>query len=216
MGLPTGASPTPSSLVAAPSCVVRPEQTEGPYFVDEILNRSDIRSDPSGGAVREGTPLQLAIRVAQISGAGCVPVVGATVDVWHCDAMGQYSDVSDRQFSTVGQKFLRGYQITGENGMVQFTTLYPGWHLGRTVHIHFKVRSAAGGGPGYEFTSQLYFDDELTDEVFTRPPYAGRGPRGVRNEGDRIFTNGGDQLLLQLTPDEGGYTGVFEIGVQTG
>jgi protocatechuate 3,4-dioxygenase beta subunit len=81
--------PTNSNL----PCVVSPEQTEGPYFVDEMLNRSDIRSDPSNGTVKDGVPLQLTLNVSQISGDTCIPVAGATMDIWHCDALGIYSDV---------------------------------------------------------------------------------------------------------------------------
>src|SRR2546425_895032 len=65
------------SVSAMPPCIVRPEQTEGPYFVDERLNRSDIRSDPSDGSVKEGVPLQLALRVHEIRGKGCLPRAGA-------------------------------------------------------------------------------------------------------------------------------------------
>ncbi len=87
--------------------------------------------------------------------------MGAIVDIWHCDAAGVYSDATDPGFNTVGKKFLRGYQVTDANGGVQFTTIYPGWYRGRTVHIHFKVRAKAKSGQSYEFTSQLYFDDAI-------------------------------------------------------
>jgi protocatechuate 3,4-dioxygenase beta subunit len=112
-----------------PACVVRPAQTEGPYFVDEKLNRSDIRSDPSNGKVSDGALLDLMIRVSKVSGASCVPLAGAVVDVWQCDAHGVYSDVKDigGQFNTVGQKFLRGHQLTGKEGEARFKTVYPGW-----------------------------------------------------------------------------------------
>src|SRR5712692_9688370 len=137
-----------------PVCVVRPEQTEGPYFVDEQLNRSDIRTDPTTGAASAGTPLEITIRV--FNGA-CAPLAGAHVDIWHCDAAGKYSDESAN--STVGQKFLRGYQVTDENGAVKFTTIYPGWYMGRAVHIHFKIRTYDGTSQTSTFTSQFFFDD---------------------------------------------------------
>ena len=207
-GTPT-ASPTPSTL----ACVVRPQQTEGPYFVDELLDRSDIRSDPSDGSVREGVLLQLAFRIARVDGNACTALAGATVDVWHCDALGIYSDVSDTMFNTVGQMFLRGYQVTDANGDVQFTTVYPGWYLGRTVHIHFKIRAVVAG-QSYEFTSQLYFDDALTDLVHTQDPYASKGERTTRNDDDGIFQGGGDQLLLAPTAAGQGYAATFDIGLQ--
>lgn len=114
---------------AVPACVVRPEQTEGPYYVDERLERSDIRVEPTDGSVKAGVPLALTFRISQI-GESCAPLAGATVDVWHCDAQGDYSDVTDRTegFDTVGQTWLRGYQVTDENGEVTFKTIYPGWY----------------------------------------------------------------------------------------
>src|ERR687886_2979866 len=128
-------APTRTALATAPSCVVRPQQTEGPYFVDEKLNRSDIRTDPSNGLVKEGVPLDLAFNVSKVSDTSCAPLAGALVHVWHCDALGVYSDVRDPGFDTRGQKFLRGYQVTDENGTARFTVIYPGWYQGRTVHI---------------------------------------------------------------------------------
>ena len=69
-----------------------PGQTEGPFFVDERLSRSDIRIDPSDGSVQEGFPLELAIRVTRIHRTKLTPFRGALVDVWHCNALGRYSD----------------------------------------------------------------------------------------------------------------------------
>src|SRR5437773_1702569 len=138
-GLPDsiGGENLQSTAVAAaiPSCVVRPEQTEGPYFVDERLNRSDIRSEPSTGVLKAGVPLRLVFHVSQISTNACMPLKGAYIDVWHCDALGVYSDVQGGRGSagTSGTKFLRGYQVTDSNGMAEFMTIYPGWYQGRTV-----------------------------------------------------------------------------------
>src|ERR687885_587478 len=172
---PTSASTTETTTgtvaQTAPSCVVRPQQMEGPYFVDEKLNRSDIRTDPS--------------------------------------------DVRDPGFDTRGQKFLRGYQVTNENGTARFTTIYPGWYQGRTVHIHFKIRTDPASEQGHEFTSQLYFDDSITDRVHTQAPYASKGQRTLKNDGDGIFRDGGDELMLPLTEDgQGVYAGTFDIGLQ--
>src|SRR5512146_2131919 len=82
------------------SCVVTPKQTEGPYFVDERLNRADIRSDPGSGAVKEGVPLRLQLVAHAIAGGACAPLAGAIIDIWHCDARGVYSDVDDPHFNT--------------------------------------------------------------------------------------------------------------------
>ena len=195
-------------------CVARPEMTAGPYFVDGALERSDVRSDPTTGEVSEGTPLELAFRVSRIAEDACVPLAGAVVDVWQCDALGVYSDVAGPSFDTRGRKFLRGWQATDAEGLARFTTVYPGWYQGRAVHVHFKVRSAPDAEPGFEFTSQLFFDDALTDRVHAGEPYRARGPRNRRNEEDGIFRRGGRELVLALEPSGSGYAGTFEIGLQ--
>lgn len=197
-----------------PSCIVRPQQTEGPYFVDEKLNRSDIRSDPSDNSIKQGVPLRLVIQVSRIASSSCAPLRGAIVDIWHCDAMGVYSDAIDRSFNTVGKKFLRGYQVTDANGSVEFITIYPGWYPGRTVHIHFKIRTNSAAPQSYEFTSQLYFDDALTDRIHAQSPYAAKGQSRMKNDQDGIFQDGGDQLMLDLAKEAKGYVGRFNIGLQ--
>jgi protocatechuate 3,4-dioxygenase beta subunit len=206
--------PLTAKIVAIPACIVKPRQTEGPYFVDEKLNRSDIRSDPTDNLVTQGVPLRLMFQIYQISNHACAPLQDAMIDVWHCDAVGVYSDVNDRRFNTVGKKFLRGYQVTNANGTAEFMTIYPGWYPGRTVHIHFKIRTNTGAQQGSEFTSQLYFDDAITDRVHAQIPYVARGQRIQKNNQDGIFQSGGDQLLLQLTNTAEGYVGRFDIGLK--
>src|ERR671912_2957113 len=181
---------------ASTTCVVRPEQTEGPYYVDTGLDRSDIREE------REGVPLDLTFNVSRVDegdASACGPLAGAVVDVWHCDAAGEYSGVEDNaagDFDTRGETFLRGYQLTDENGTARFAMIYPRWYQGRAVHIHFTIRDSPESEQGYEFTSQLYFDDALTDQVFTEGPYAEKGERDLRNSEDGIYHGGGDELLL--------------------
>jgi protocatechuate 3,4-dioxygenase beta subunit len=215
----TGSSPagaSASGVAAVPSCIVRPALTEGPYFVDEKLQRADIRSDPTTGAVKEGLPLALTFAVSKITAGSCTPFQDALVDVWHCDALGVYSDVQDPSFNTAGQKWLRGYLVADANGTAAFTTIYPGWYQGRAVHIHFKIRTDAGASSGLEFTSQLFFDDTVSDRVYARAPYSQkRGQRSVRNPNDSIFGQSGGNLTLQVTGDaQNGYAANFPIGVQ--
>ncbi len=207
----------PGRVQALPSCIVRPRQTAGPYFVDGQLERSDIRSDPTDGSVCDGATLRLAFHVSRISSSGCAPLPGAQVHLWQCDAVGVYSGVQDidGRFDTVGRKFLRGFQHTDSQGIARFTTIYPGWYEGRTVHIHFTIRTHPSSEQGHEFTSQLYFDDSLTDGVMDGEPYASRGrDRAVRNLQDNIFRAGGDQLLLEVEEDDAGYFARFDIGLQ--
>jgi protocatechuate 3,4-dioxygenase beta subunit len=128
------------------------------------------------------------------------------VDVWHCDAAGVYSDVSDPHFNTVGQQFLRGSQVTDEAGTATFTTIYPGWYAGRAVHIHFKVHPDATS----VFTSQLFFDDALSDRVFAQAPYAAKGRRDTLNRTDGIYQA---TLLLDVAETADGYAATFPLGV---
>jgi protocatechuate 3,4-dioxygenase beta subunit len=156
------------------ACVLTPSKTEGPYFVDERLNRSDIRVDTSDGSVEAGVPLRLTINVYDVAN-DCAPVQGAAVDIWHANARGVYSDVS--QNGTVGQKWLRGYQNTDANGSVQFLTVYPGWYSGRAIHVHFKIRLYDGSSETYEFTSQIFFDESVNSAVMQQSAYSGRARR---------------------------------------
>ncbi|MBA3945448.1 MAG: intradiol ring-cleavage dioxygenase [Herpetosiphonaceae bacterium] len=197
---------------ALPACVVRPAVTEGPYYVDEELKRSDIRSDPGTGAVKDGVLLALTFNVSKVSGSGCVPYPGAIVDIWHCDASGVYSDVTDRSFNTKGQKFLRGLQVTDGKGLATFTTIYPGWYAGRAIHIHFKIRSQSSSNQSAVFTSQLFFDDAFSDQVLTLAPYASKGRRDTLNSNDGIYK---EQLLLTPKKTNKGYAATFDIGIQT-
>lgn len=203
-----------------------PQQTEGPYFVDEMLNRSDIRSDSSDGSVQDGIPLRLIIHIYDFGRNGsCTPLKGAHVDIWHANSQGLYSDI--QQAGTEGKKYLRGFQVTDDNGTVQFTTIYPGWYEGRTVHIHIKVRTLEGPEKSFDWTSQLYLNDSITDEVHTQDPYSRHGIPDTRNSQDGIYTgpsldglvqaNSGTRLMLNLNKDkQGSYLGIFNVLLDSG
>jgi protocatechuate 3,4-dioxygenase beta subunit len=208
---------SPSGEGAQPSCILRPEQTEGPYFLDGRLNRSDVRSNPADGAVVPGAPLRLAFRVGRVNGTSCAPLAGAAVDLWQCDSVGVYSGFRDigGHFDTTGQQFLRGFQITGTDGTCQFLTIYPGWYPGRSVHIHFKIRATAGGRT-FSLTSQLYFPETLTEQVFARAPYTNHAGRRTQNVDDGIFQQGGSDLMLAPVSDGEGYAAIFDVGLQLG
>jgi protocatechuate 3,4-dioxygenase beta subunit len=213
-GLERVVAATPGAAPWMPACIVTPAQTEGPYFVDEKLNRIDIRPDPASGKVSEGAPLDLEMRVFRVANGACEPMAGAMVDIWQCDAMGVYSDVRDMNgfFNTSGQKFLRGFQTTDASGVARFTTVYPGWYQGRSVHIHFKVRSASGDR-NLEFTSQVYFDDAFTDKVYVRAPYSTKTGTRTTNDRDGIYRQGGRQLTMAVAERGPGYHGAFDIGM---
>lgn len=200
---------------AFPSCIVKPELTEGPYFVDGQLERVDIRVEPSDNTVREGKQVRILYVVSSVTATACIPLEGVQVDLWHCDALGDYSSVEDPGTgSTLADKsWLRGYQITDKEGKAEFITIYPGWYSGRAVHMHFKLRTEPDAENGYEFTSQFFFPEELTDVVHAEAPYKSNGTRDTLNSTDNIYQGGGDQLVLDLVEDGDGYTVTFTIGL---
>jgi protocatechuate 3,4-dioxygenase beta subunit len=200
-----------------------PQQIEGPYFVDGMPNRSDIRSDTSDGSVQDGIPLRLILHVYDVDDNGsCTPLSDAKVDIWHANSQGVYSGVQDA--GTGQNDYLRGYQMTDHNGTVQFTTIYPGWYEGRAIHIHVKVRSIEGSNETLEWTSQFYLNNPVNELVHTKPPYSNHGPVDLTNEEDFIYmgpstdglikTNRGQHLMLKLDGNEQqGYTETFNIGL---
>jgi protocatechuate 3,4-dioxygenase beta subunit len=169
------ASPDEQAAVAetqTPSCVLVPEVTEGPYFVDGKLKRSDIRANSSGGGARVGIPLALTIRIVEVgSGGRCSPYEGPAVDIWHCDAEGLYSGVDS------DTDFLRGYQLTDANGAVTFRTIFPGWYRGRAIHIHLKVRTTTARPRHTSTRLTLLLGDDDRAGLRRRPILRQRHPR---------------------------------------
>jgi len=205
--LQTEGTPTPTANGSAPpaaatpgSCTLYPEQTEGPYYVDADLVRSDLREG------KPGTPLTLDLQV--LSANGCAPLANAAVDIWHCDAGGVYSGYQGQLggLDTRGAVFLRGTQLTGPDGRVQFQTVYPGWYPGRTTHIHFKVHLTGNR----EATSQLYFSEALNREVYATTPYATHGQKDTSNTAD-AFARGAP--LLAVTRTGQSYAAIMTITV---
>ncbi|MDZ4767196.1 MAG: hypothetical protein SGI73_21855 [Chloroflexota bacterium] len=218
VGAQTTVTPMPTltgTATAVPSCVVRPALNEGPYFVDEMLNRSDIRVEPSDDSIKAGVVLKLNYTVSDVTGGVCSPLEGVQVDVWHCDALGVYSGVQDRRFDTRALTFLRGYQLTDANGAAAFTTIVPDWYSGRAVHIHFKIRTDPAAAAGYEFTSQLFFDPDQVTAIYADEAYAGKGATpDTPNDADGIFQGSDGLLTLELVEDEdGSYSANFSIGL---
>jgi protocatechuate 3,4-dioxygenase beta subunit len=180
------------------ACVLAPEQTEGPYYVDDAAVRRNVTEG------RPGVPLTLRLTVVNV--ANCKPVKGAAVEIWHCDAGGVYSATG----AEADERFLRGVQRTDARGVALFRTLYPGWYPGRTVHIHTMVHL----GGNVVHTGQLYFPDAVTDAVYRRSPYRQRPSRTTRNAADSIYRNGGRRSTLKLAKSGSAYVGSITMGVQ--
>ena len=183
----------------AVSCVLTPEQTEGPYYIaNEALRRNITEGRP-------GTPLLL--RAFVVDASTCRPIKSAAVDIWHADAGGVYSGFGS---GAASRTFMRGIQRTNAKGLALFRTVYPGWYQGRTVHIHVKVHL----GGNIVHTGQLYFPDTLTDAVYRKQPYSARPNRDVRNAADAIFRNGGSKSLLSVKKNSAGvYVATIMMGV---
>ena len=190
---------TRESDAASVSCVLTPEQTDGPYYIaGEKLRRNITDGHP-------GAPLQL--RTFVVDATTCRPLENAAVDIWHADAAGLYSGFGSGSSS---RTFMRGIQRTNAKGLAQFRTVYPGWYQGRTVHIHVKVH--VGGNVVH--TGQLYFADSLTDAVYRRAPYASRPNRTTRNADDMIFGDGGKRSMLRVKRSNGIYVATITMGVR--
>lgn len=209
------ATTTASDTVA---CVLSPTMTEGPYWIDEHLNRSDITTNTTRSSILQGVPFLLTLNIFKSTATTCNVAQGVQIDIWHADAIGEYSDVSGNgQTSTVGQSFLRGYQVTDASGTVQFKTIYPGWYQGRTPHVHVRARLFdAAGNTTYNFTTQIFFDEAVTDAVYAKAPYNSRGERDTRNATDMHYNSAADSanMVLTLTAEPtGGYSSSLNIGL---
>jgi protocatechuate 3,4-dioxygenase beta subunit len=186
-----GAGSKTSGFDDAAHCTRTAEETEGPFYFEVDRVRSDIREG------RDGATLRLGVRVRDAA-AGCDPIQNAVVDVWHCDATGSYSEP--------GETFLRGLQVTNKDGIVEFTTVYPGWYPGRTVHIHAKVHL----DKQTVLTTQFYFDDSFTDHVFALEPYASDHGRDSFNATDGLYEK---DLELTLSNERDAYLGLITLDV---
>jgi protocatechuate 3,4-dioxygenase beta subunit len=185
------------------NCTLTPETDEGPYWVDERLNRADIV------AGQPGVPLTVDISVCEMN-ASLLAYEGAVVDIWHANAMGLYSDEPNQPGGdTSGETFLRGYQVTDASGVVEFQTIYPGWYEGRTIHIHVRGRTFAKEEATFSFTAQIFFDEATNEAVLAASPYDQRLGRDTTNAGDDIFL---PDLISKVEGDPTeGYRAAFGI-----
>lgn len=222
VGPTTTAAPAATGTITADmfknaaACSVTPEQTQGPYYIDVDKVRGDIRED------RQGTRLRLAARVMDAD--GCTPVKDAVFEVWHCDAAGLYSGFEQASRGQRGgpglpgrgpaggsagtdpSRYLRGAQVTNAEGIAVITTIFPGWYQGRTVHVHAKVQLSNSKA----LTTQLYFDDKLSEEVYAASPYAEHRGRTTFNRDDNIFRS---ETVMTVSKEPGGYLGLINLGL---
>lgn len=187
---------------AATTCLLTPEVTEGPYWVETTLTRRNITEGKAG--------LPLVIRFTVLNARTCKPIGNADVEIWHCDALGNYSAVNGAT-----TRFLRGHQKSNAAGKAEFLTIFPGWYRGRTPHIHMKV--SVGGNTIH--TGQIFFSEKITAAVYKQAPYASHGQYDTSHARDNIYHQaGGSTAELKLAKRTGGlkgHVGTIAIGVVT-
>ena len=195
-----------AGLIAPNACILQTETTEGPYYIDPELIRTDITEG------KAGVPLRMKLQVVDTA---CQPIEGARVDIWHCDAAGNYSGYanqgSDQTTDTKGETFLRGTQGTDAQGVATFDTIYPGWYRGRTTHIHYKVFL----DESTLLTSQIFFPDALSEYLFQSvAPYNDRsGTRDTVNSNDWIAQEAGDGAFAFVQEQKERYVAALVVGV---
>jgi protocatechuate 3,4-dioxygenase beta subunit len=198
------------------TCVLTPEVTEGPYWIDNKLTRHDVR------AGRPGLPLVLDFTI--VNAKTCKPIKGADVEIWHADASGNYSGFDGGGGGGFGgsgpqtkTRYLRGHQRSDALGKASFLTIFPGWYRGRTPHIHMKVH--VGGADRVVHTGQVFFNEAIQSSVYRSGAYASRGQADTSHAEDSIYAQaGGSRAVVKVSRRPGGargYVGRIVIGVAT-
>jgi protocatechuate 3,4-dioxygenase beta subunit len=193
-----------SARAASPRLPLTARATEGPYYLPQRIDRMDI----SDGL--PGVPLELQLRVMNPAAQRLSAV---RVDVWHCDAQGNYSGFDDRRDAGGRtRRYLRGTQHTDVEGDVRFHTVWPGWYPGRTTHIHFKVIA----GERALLTSQLYLPDALNEQVYgTASAYLQSRRRDTLNSNDRIALAGGGSQMAAVSQSIAGSIARLDVVVSS-
>jgi len=205
-----------STTTESGSCVIIPEETAGPYPLLAILtNSSIVRQDITEN--KEGVPLTLVLKLQDVDNQ-CVAISGAAVYVWHCDKDGEYSGYNSEQNGGdhSGETWLRGVQVSDSEGQVIFYTIYPGWYTGRITHIHFQIYLNDNLTVTATATSQLGFDQDITEAVYDSELYAehGQNTSVTSFSEDNVFSDGTDYQIATVEGDvEDGYTATLVVGI---
>ena len=172
-------------------CTVSPTETEGPFptKTPSSLVRSNITDD------RTGVDFTIKFTILNTNNS-CAVLANAIVDIWHCDKDGYYSEYGGTGMQSVdytGVNFLRGRQTTDSNGLVTFTSIFPGWYSGRAPHIHIHIYNASGSSL---LVTQVAFPEDVTKTVYTTATnYYTKGTQDTSNANDNIFS---DSLASEL------------------
>jgi protocatechuate 3,4-dioxygenase beta subunit len=211
-----------STSAEAGSCEEIPDETGGPYpDVDGMISSTTYqRSDITEG--KTGTPLTVTLKVVDVGNA-CAPVVGARVIVWHCDANGVYSEYASTMNSDPAQgesgstttTYLRGWQVTGSDGTVTFTTIYPGWYTPRVTHVHLMVYDPSDLTTPVK-TTQFCFPDAINETVYGQSSLYPKGQNTTTDASDMVFGASDAYLVASVTGDtNSGYMATLPVGISS-
>lgn len=190
----TGTTISSDPTVTPSSCSVTNSETEGPFPTKSPASyaTTNIVSD------RTGTPLTIKVYIRNVN-ASCAVIKGAIVDIWHCDAAGNYSQYGGTQMQSTNYtsvNFLRGRQTTDTNGMAAWTSIYPGWYSSRAPHIHVHVYNSAGTSL---LVTQIAFPEDVSKVVYAQGVYASKGQADTSNAKDNVFGDGVTNEMSTVT-----------------
>lgn len=209
---PASPSPTISTqetTTGSSACVESASETRGPYpdVTGMVNNPAFYRQDIREG--KTGTALTLVLTIVNTRNA-CAPLSGAAVEIWQCDAAGNYSEYAQPGYNGTGQTFLRGLQTTNASGQATFLTVYPGWYQGRATHIHVDVNVSGR----IVKSTQIAFPEETSRQVYASGVYASKGQNPTSNTSDMVFSDGTSTELAALNGSpSSGYTATLTVGV---
>ncbi len=208
----TSGSSSGSCVAGAPSCVIAPSETLGPYpaFQNGIVTlssiyRQDMLPDLTGRfADRTGVPLTMDIRLVNVNN-NCAPLVGYDVYVWHCDKDGSYSYYG----SYTNSYFLRAAQTTNACGEVAFNSIFPGWYAGRHPHLHLAVAL----GSSSQAVTQMAWPQSVLTAVYGSGLYSARGQADTSLSADGIFQGNAGQIATTTGSVAAGYRSQWVLGI---
>ncbi len=203
------------------NCILIPETTRGPFYLDPEYNRQDITEG------EPGLPFRLRVQVLGVD--NCQPVPDAVVNLWHCDIRGAYSEfglIANNPVNAADETWMRGYQMTNAEGKCEFDTIFPGWYPGRATHIHFDVHIGFSPispinqqpNPSSTFISQMFVPNSVKTLVYTSiPEYFDKGDNPTGTHNDFVAQNSEAVEDLTISFDETDFpnsiTGDFIIGL---
>lgn len=205
------------SSTSSGSCTVSPTETEGPFPTKSpsTLVKSDITGD------RTGVAFTIKIYIKNKNNS-CNALSNALVDIWHCDKDGNYSEYGGTSMQSTNYTsvhFLRGRQTTDTDGLVTFTSIFPGWYSGRATHIHVHIYNASGTSL---LVTQIAFPEGSSSAVATVNGSSGttygytKGMTGYTyNASDNVFSDdtAGVEIATVSGSLSGGYTLTHTINV---